>query len=448
MVSPLISHNFKCLLLGYPYFQSKRLIDLSQYWSSERLNQLQYKKLSCILKYALDKIPYYRDVVTLSPGLLENDLLNALNCFPLLDKHTINTNLKRLSHMTAIRGMQVTTGGSTGNPLLFYLDRFSSRQREKAFMFDQWSRVGYRFGDPIFNVRGRMPRAGQFIGHDRFFNIYYVSSIDLNHKNINKYISAMNMLEPKFLHGYPSTLYQLARLMEQTNIDLSFSFQAILCGSEKLYSYQRKTLESVFGCRIYSWYGHSEYLVLAGECEHSSNYHVFPQYGYTEFIPTGMNDDSGNVIYEIVATGFNNQVMPMIRYRTEDYAILENDRSCRCGRNYPLIKEIIGREQEFIVDNQESLISATSVFYGQHYDAFSGIDAFQIHQDQPGIISILVVKNANYLESQMKSMKSRLDEMLGERMKINYVFVEEIEKSPIGKARLVNQHLDIKKYLG
>jgi len=48
----------------------------------------------------------------------------------------------------------------------------------------------------------------------------------------------------------------------------------------------------------------------------------------------------------------------------------------------------------------------------------------------------------------MKSMKSRLDEMLGERMKINYVFVEEIEKSPIGKARLVNQHLDIKKYLG
>ena len=62
------------------------------------------------------------------------------------------------------------------------------------------------------------------------------------------------------------------------------SVRAILCGSENIYKPQRRLLKDVFKGRVYSWYGHSEQVSLAGECEKSSYYHIFPEYGITELI--------------------------------------------------------------------------------------------------------------------------------------------------------------------
>lgn len=85
---------------------------------------------------------------------------------------------------------------------------------------------------------------------------------------------------------------------------------------------------------MFGWYGHSEYQILAGECEYSNKLHVYPQYGYTELIPTGKKHINGKDIFEIVATGFNNYYMPILRYRTQDYATLADNQKCKCGRNY------------------------------------------------------------------------------------------------------------------
>ena len=50
-------------------------------------------------------------------------------------------------------------------------------------------------------------------------------------------------------------------------------------------------IEEVFGVRMFSCYGHSEKLVLAAECEHSTDCHVWPTYGFFELI-----DEQGEVI--------------------------------------------------------------------------------------------------------------------------------------------------------
>ena len=62
-----------------------------------------------------------------------------------------------------MRRHKATTGGSTGQPFVFYMDRFKTRQIEKAFIFNMWSRVGYKFGDSIFNLRGRAPQKNKFM---------------------------------------------------------------------------------------------------------------------------------------------------------------------------------------------------------------------------------------------------------------------------------------------
>jgi phenylacetate-CoA ligase len=242
-------------------------------------------------------------------------------------------------------------------------------------------------------------------------------------------------------------MFQLASLMEQAGLRLGQNPKAVFCGSEKLFLYQRELIERVFSCRVYSWYGHSECLVLGGECEHSHFLHIYPQYGYTELFPTGTKDSQGKDIYEIVATGFNNDIMPLIRYRTGDFAVLADDQKCHCGRNYLLLDEVIGREQEFIVDVQGDLISATSLIFGQHFFVFSGLDGLYLQQNVPGKLTIFMKKNAGFVDDDLMKMKSQIEHLVGNRFSVNYDFTDELPKSKMGKARLVQQQLDISQYI-
>lgn len=435
------------LLLLKPYFEKKRLLAKTEFLPAEELQELQKIFVSKLLKHAVMNIPYYREYVDVGIAQSDTDPLELLKRFPVIDKTIVRKQVDKFVCGSNICRLKATTGGSTGQPFVFYMDRFRTRQMEKAFIFDMWSRVGYKFGDPIFNLRGRVPEKCKFTYHDRFFNIHFASSFNLKPGTVERYVNAIDQIQPRFLHGYPSTMFQLASLMEQAGLRLRDTPCAVFCGSEKLFPYQRELIKRVFSCNVYSWYGHSECLVLGGECEHSHFLHVYPQYGYVELFPTGTKNAHGKEIYEIVATGFNNYVMPLIRFLTGDYAVLADDQTCSCTRNYLLLDEVIGREQEFIVDVQGDLISATSLIFGQHFSVFSGLDGLYLQQNMPGDLTIFMKKNVGFIDDDFVMMKSQIGHLLGNRFKVNYGFTDELPKSKIGKAKLVQQHLDISQYI-
>lgn len=437
----------RSLLLGSNYVSKKKFIDGTQFLPAEEIADLQARSLRELLLHAIHNVPFYGDIKRLQEGADNGEIRETLAGFPVIDKQTVRSRLDDFLVGPHFRRLKATSGGSTGSPFVFYLDRFITRQVEKAYIFDQWGRVGYRFGDSIFNLRGRTPTRGRFVHHDRLFNIHFASSFDLGRATVGDYVAAINRIHPRFLHGYPSTMYQLAVLMEASGKQLQFAPVAVFCGSEKLFPYQRAKIEAVFNCRAYHWYGHSECLALGGACEYSDTLHFYPQYGVTELIPSGVTDERGRELYEIVATGFNNPVMPLIRYRTGDYAVPAASQACRCGRNYLLIEEVIGRQQEFIVDANGSLISATSLIFGQHYVAFEGLESIKLHQKRLGEIDVLLVKGAGFREDHMKEMQDRMHELIGNRMAMSFLFVEKTEKTAIGKARLVDQELDTRSFL-
>lgn len=435
------------MALGYPYLEKKRILRRTEFGSHKSLQELQESLLLKVLRHAARSVPFYQEYVDADRLKCLVDVHDVLAVFPLIDKNIIRTRLNDFLSGSDFRRLKATSGGSTGEPFLFYMDRLTTRQREKAFIFDQWGRVGYRLGDSIFNLRGRTPEKGRFVQHDRLFNIYFVSSFDLSITTVGEYVSCMNTIRPRFLHGYPSTIYQLALLVEASRKHFTFRPRAVFCGSEKLFPFQREKIEAIFNCRVYHWYGHSECLVLGGACENTDTLHIYPQYGFTELLPTEVFDDQGRRIFEIVATGFNNAVMPLVRYRTGDYAVPASVQSCSCGRNYLLIDEIIGRQQEFIVDRLGSLISATSLVFGQHYEAFDGLQSIKINQQRPGSIDVILVKGVGFREDLCRKMATRMEELIGDRMAIRFLFAESSEKTAIGKAKLVNQELDIREYL-
>jgi len=232
--------------------------------------------------------------------------------------------------------------------------------------------------------------------------------------------------------------------MKENNIGSFKTVKALLCGSENLYPWQRKLFEQVFKCRAYSWYGYTEQAALAGECEESSKYHIFPQYGILELI-----DENGKIIKEagkmgeIIATGFINFAFPFIRYRTEDLAMY-SDEKCSCGRNYDLLGKVEGRLQDIVVTKDNRYVTLTALIFGQHFDSFSRFKEMQIVQKEKGKIEIKIVKSGSFTERDEKEIISRIQDAVGDGLDLEINYVNKISRTKRGKHKFLVQKLPIK----
>jgi len=193
--------------------------------------------------------------------------------------------------------------------------------------------------------------------------------------------------------------------------------------------------------RVWSFYGHSERAVLAGECEKSTYYHIQPEYGIVELI----NEDGNAVtsedeLGEIVATGFNNFICPFIRYRTMDLAAL-SDVKCECGRDYVSLKRVEGRLQEFFVDKTGSLI--TSFYSDEGPRNFADkINAYQYVQNEPGRVLLNIDAKNKFSISEIDSLERTFLDFY-RRFDIEIKFVGHIPRTKRGKFKFLVQKLPI-----
>src|SRR5690606_27603299 len=151
------------------------------------------------------------------------------------------------------------------------------------------------------------------------YNELVLSSYHLDEATIAESLKAVHRFRPQYIHGYPSAIVNFLRGVQQAGLQMPAGVRAVLCGSEPTYDFQRTFIEEMLGCRVYSWYGQSECVLLAGECECSQDYHSFPLYGVLELVDEqGHPINQSEVEGEIVGTSLNNFAMPFIRYRTGD----------------------------------------------------------------------------------------------------------------------------------
>ena len=111
--------------------------------------------------------------------------------------------------------------------------------------------------------------------------------------------------------------------------------------SETLEPDVRGAVEEAFGAPVYDWYGQAERVVAIGTCERG-NYHVLTDYGGVELLD--LEDGS----CELVGTTLNNPAMPLSRYRTGDRVIPGNGAPCACGRVFPTVRAVIGRQERSV----------------------------------------------------------------------------------------------------
>lgn len=426
--------------LGARYSEFRALSNDADDWSEDECRAYQVEQLRSVLTHAATYCPYYRESFAragFDPASVRQpeDLAGC----PEITKDDV---LKHLPEMASTQfapadRLYLTTGGSTGIPVGFYLHRGVSRPKEQAFLEAMWHRAGYFDGARLAVIRGYVTSAkasGRIVSYDATRDWLMLSSYHLTPERLPEYVDALERFRPDLLHAYPSAALQLAEYIERSGRPWQIPLRAVLCGSERLTLPQKRVLERVFQCRVYRWYGHSERVILAGEGRTSELFYFFPQYGCVEFGPP---DDEG--LREVIGTSFHNFAMPFIRYRTGDYVRLADDAHSDREFRWPAAVDVVGREHEFLVTATGRKVSMTA--FNMHDNVFDGLYALQFYQDQPGTAELRYIPRPKFHQSQLAEIDRRIRVKLGDDFRVTYRAVSEVEKTPRGKHRWLLSHL-------
>jgi len=424
-------------IVGKIYYSIPNVIKYGKFYNNYLLrirnfnNEQKEELLKLQIQTATKNIPYYQD---------KN--FKRLQDFPIVNKSTINSNFEEFFDYKSNFKLKTNTGGSSGNPFEFYLEKGKSRPKEKAHFDWYWGQFGYNDGDKILMIRGESLPNNKLFEYEPIGNKLIISCYLVDDDNIAKVLYRINSFKPKFIHAYPSALSNILHILKNNGLKIQNSIEAIFLGSEGLIDNNRKIFNEFFNARIVHWYGHSERLIHAGNCPYSDNFHIFPFYGHVELVD---DDDreikAPHVKGRIIATGFDNKVMPLIRYDTGDEAEYAEEIFCKCGFKGKSFSSIHGRAQDYVYLDNKSKVSLTAFIFGQHFDEFSKIIEMQLEQHDYGKVLIRLRVANDFQKSNGISFKKKLESSVNNKIKIDIKIVDFIPKTIRGKHQFLLQQI-------
>lgn len=406
----------------------------TQWLDQQGLDRLQLARLQGVVNHAIQTVPYYRQVAQqlgLSPGFLKS--VSDLQQLPLLTKKIVfEQGSAMISEKARGPRFSANTSGTTGMSMTAYRD-LHAINRENAFVWRCMNWAGLQQGEPRVWLRGDkvvapMQTQPPFWRYVKADNMLMMSAYHLSEASAQSYIDAMEKMDPVVIQAYPSAVFLLARyLLNAGRTYRGKRLRSVVTSSETVTTEHRDLVKQAFGCKVIDWYGAMERMVAVGNCEHGS-YHVLSDYSYVEFLPL----DDGT--HEIVGTGFDNALMPFIRYRLGDSVVLGDPKfRCQCGRSFPVIEQINGRVEDYILTP-----SGRKVFMMSNMlDNLPGVLEVQIRQDEPGAIRVLLVPAPGKGPIKVDEVVKRGKTMLGDDMQIRVEEVTEIPRTKNGKLRVV-----------
>jgi phenylacetate-CoA ligase len=399
--------------------------------SAAELAREQLRTLSDVVHRASLDVPFYR-----RRGLARTrfESLEELLDLPVLTKSEVQAAGRDLvsDRYRGRRLREIHTGGTTGKPLAIYCDS-ATLQRNYAFFTRFKECIGIADGARTATFAGRtlVPAGGgaPYWRHNRAANTLLFSSYHIGPRTLPTYVEALRRFAPELIDAYPSSLEPIARFItEHGRSDIRP--RAIITSSETLVAEVRSLIEKAFRCPVYDHYGSAEMVALITQCR-AGMYHVESKFGVVELLDEGRPVAPGQR-GEIVATGFINPVMPLIRYRLGDHAI-RGTGSCACGRPGETIERIEGRIDDVVVTPEGNLVGRLDPIF----KSVASLYETQIVQDAIDHLRVEIVASEAFTDAMEAELKTELRARVGPRMRIDVVRVAAIPRASSGKLRTV-----------
>lgn len=422
-----------------PYF---RFLQNNEKLSQQQLLEYQKNKLRLLLHHCKNEVPYYQQVFREAGLEFVNKLdIKELSTLPILTKADIRADLNKFIAPSRKHTLiKYSTGGSTGEPLVFYTDK----EKESLHKAHDWrcrAWFGVMPGDRQTDLWGssiELDKMSWFRSFkDRYLlNHIVLSAFELREDRLLAYTNIIKKFTPRLIYGYPTVLYRLAQFILGTGIQFyGYRPKLISCTSEMLYDDHRETIQKAFGCPVANEYGSRDGGLIAHECP-QANLHIAAEHVIVE---VDKPDEDG--VGDLIVTNLDGFGMPFIRYRIGDRGSL-SDENCSCGSSLPILSKISGRSNDFLVGKNGKMIHSLAVIYAFR-DYRDKLQQFKIIQKKIDIINIQLVCLTPLNQSELDIISQKMKTILESDVTVNFTFMDSIDPEKSGKYRWVIREADI-----
>jgi phenylacetate-CoA ligase len=421
----------------------RRRLEQTQWLTPAGLESLQLQRLRRLLERAGRSVPYYRDLFRELGFDPARDLrsLADLARLPRLDKPAIRAAGERMKASDAVGLARFNTGGSSGEPLVFYIGRERvSHDVAAKWRATRWWNVD--IGDPEVVVWGSPIELGAQDGvravRDRMLRTQLLPAFQMSAEKLDGFLARIRAARPRMLFGYPSALSHIARHAQARGQRMDdLGIRVAFVTSERLYDEQREQISATFGCPVANGYGGRDAGFIAHQCP-QGGMHITAEDIIVEILdPDGRPVPRGSA-GEIVVTHLATGDFPFIRYRTGDVGVL-GEEACACGRGLPLLKEIQGRTTDFLVARDGTVMHGLALVYILR--DLPQVKSFKIVQESLDLTRVQVVTDAP-LETLRPAIVRGFRARLGEQVEVEVERVEQIAPEKSGKFRYVVSKVD------
>jgi len=430
-------------LKGHHSVALRKELERSQWLPADHLVDLQVSRLKAFLTQIGTRVPYYRDLfarLEFRPECVQS--IADIATLPLLDKATIRAGRDQMLSTAAGKVLQYNTGGSSGEPLVFFMGmaRVSHDVAAKWRATRWW---GVDIGDAEVVLWGspveldKQDRVKAL--RDRVFRSHLLPAFEMSERQMDEYLGALQRLRPRMLFGYASALALLASHAERRGRDMTGIGAAVaFVTGETLYAHQRAVIERVFGVPAANGYGSRDAGFIAHQCP-SGSLHISAEHIVVELL-----DESGSPVPlgkqgEIVVTHLATGDFPFVRYRTGDMAVAEAG-PCACGRGLPVLREVLGRSTDFIRTPSGNVMHALALIY--EIRDKPGVKAFKFVQDRDYSVALLVTAGCEFTADVERQVQAGLARRLGDQLPVSVHRVDHIQPEKSGKYRYVVSRVD------
>lgn len=417
--------------------------------SREKLRELQFERLKKIVRYAYERVPFYKkrfDEVGFRPEDLKT--LEDIKYIPFTSKadlrevYPFGMFAVPLTEIVEIH----SSSGTTGKPVVMGYTR-GDIEIWKEVMARSLVAMGVTKEDIIQIAYGYGLFTGGLGFHYGALNLG-ATIVPASAGNTRRQIEIMRDFGSTVICCTPSyALYLAEYAQDEMGVDpRSLNLKAGSFGAEMWTEEMRKEIERRFDIKAYNVYGLTEIIGpgVAHECINQEGLHIWEDHFYPEIIDPETGDplpegERG----ELVLTTLTKEGVPMLRFRTRDITSFILD-ECSCGRTFIRIERIRGRSDDMIK------VRGVMVFPYQIEKALlevQGIEPhYQIILTRPHHLDEMEIQvemtkeifsdEIREIEKLKNKLEKHIEEAIGIRVKVTLVEPKSLPRSE-GKAKRV-----------
>ncbi|HZD39095.1 MAG TPA: hypothetical protein VE131_00140, partial [Terriglobales bacterium] len=402
------------LYYGPGYEESLERFTRLQLESAPAMAAWQNERLHSIIRIAATRVPYYREQWR---SLDWRSVKSAadLAVLPRLDKQALRQNEQRflVEDLDPSALWTEKTSGTTGTALRIYWPKSMLPQwwALVEVAIRQVAHVGQSVPRAMLGGRTIVPgntRKPPFWRFNRRWRQLYLSGYHVSKGAAGAYVKALHRYGSEWITGYGSGIAALAQFALEEGI-APLPMRAVIVSGDTLLPGMRRSIEQFFACQCYDSYGQCEGVSMAMECRRG-RLHLIGAAGIWEILRPDGSPCAPGEVGEIVSTGLLNDAMPLIRYRTGDYAAWAPDQRCSCGNQQPIITHLEGRLDDYLITISGKKIGRLSTAVKKS----PTIHSAQIVQDRAGHAWLLVRPGVGYRSADGTSVQKDILQRIGD----------------------------------